>query len=80
MKFGEYRTQQLVLEYYRAWRDGDMSAFDRWLSARVDRRDLDPGHELERKLEEVNKRPTERADWWHQQRRGRSISNPIRRG
>jgi hypothetical protein len=27
-KYGEYRTERLVLEYYRAWRDGAMSAFD----------------------------------------------------
>jgi hypothetical protein len=31
-KYGEYRTERLVLEYYRAWRDGAMSAFDPWLS------------------------------------------------
>jgi hypothetical protein len=30
-KYGEYRTQRLVLYYYRAWRDGAMHEFDRWL-------------------------------------------------
>jgi hypothetical protein len=28
-KYGEYRTGRLVQEYYRAWRDSEMSAFDR---------------------------------------------------
>jgi hypothetical protein len=38
-RYGEYRTQRLVLFYYRAWQDGAMSQFDRWLSPRVDDRD-----------------------------------------
>jgi hypothetical protein len=31
-KYGEYRTQRLVLSYYRDWRDGAMSQFDWWVS------------------------------------------------
>ena len=29
-KYGEYRTQRLVLFYYHAWRDGAM--YERWMS------------------------------------------------
>jgi hypothetical protein len=38
-KHGEYRTQRLVLEYYRAWPDwlgGRREAFERWLSPRAE--------------------------------------------
>jgi hypothetical protein len=27
-KYGEYRTQRLVLAYYRAWADGEMRLFE----------------------------------------------------
>jgi len=78
-KYGEYRTERLVLEYYRAWHRREMSAFDEWLSSRADHRDLDQGKRPERNPEGRNERPTDTADWWHQQRRGRPISNLIRR-
>src|SRR5947209_6277296 len=29
-KHGEYRTERLVLDYYRAWERGDMEPFERW--------------------------------------------------
>jgi hypothetical protein len=45
-KFGEYRTQRLVQSYYRARRDGERAAFDRWLSPRVERGDTDSGGHL----------------------------------
>jgi hypothetical protein len=35
-KHGEYRTQLLVLEYYRAWQSGDRAAFDRWVAPQDD--------------------------------------------
>ena len=34
-KYGEYRTQRLILHHYRAWRDGEIDEFDRWLSSRA---------------------------------------------
>ena len=46
-KYDEYRTQRLVLFYYRAWKDGAMGEFDRWLSRRAD----GLGPPLERRLE-----------------------------
>jgi hypothetical protein len=47
-KYGEYRTEQLVLFYYQAWGDGAMSQFDRWLSPRSDGRRPEPGKQTER--------------------------------
>jgi hypothetical protein len=47
-KYGAYRTQRLVLFYYRAWRDGAMSLFDKWLSPRADRSSPTPGQRAER--------------------------------
>jgi hypothetical protein len=35
-RYGEYRSQRLVLFYCRAWRDGTMHEFDRWLSPRAE--------------------------------------------
>jgi hypothetical protein len=42
-KYDEYRTQRLVLFYYRPWRDGAMDEFDRWLSRRADGPGPSPG-------------------------------------
>lgn len=42
-KYGEYRTQRLALFYYRAWRDGAMGEFDRWLSPRAEYQPAAPG-------------------------------------
>jgi hypothetical protein len=47
-KYGEYRTQRLILFYYQAWRDGAMSQFDRWLSPRADRPAPEPRRQRER--------------------------------
>jgi hypothetical protein len=47
-KYGEYRTQRLVLCYYRDWRDGAMSQFDWWLSPRADGPGARPGQETAR--------------------------------
>jgi hypothetical protein len=47
-KHGEYRTQQLVLHYYRAWRDGAMQEFDRWLSPRMEGESPWPGEKVVR--------------------------------
>jgi hypothetical protein len=46
-KYGEYRTRELVLFYHRAWRDGAMSLFDKWLSPRADRPSPTPGQRAE---------------------------------
>ena len=47
-KYGEYRMQRLVLFYYRAWRDGDMHEFERWLSPRAASASPAPGLRVER--------------------------------
>jgi hypothetical protein len=90
-KYGEYRTQRLVLEYYRAWQDGDMSAFDRWLSSRAERLNGTNG-KLAAHLAGATGRPDEperctaeqppidRAEWLRQQRLGRPMHAPGRRG
>ena len=46
-KYGEYRTQRLVLFYYRAWRDGEIDEFNRWLSSGSERKSPPLGRALD---------------------------------